>query len=195
MTNIDAFENCGCVMINNFIDAASIDIISRYLENRIKRGEWVQVHEEPNHVSNYAYYADPLIEVVLHKSLGAVENITGRELIPTYSYARIYQPGEQLSAHVDRPSCEISVTINVASKGDVSPFYTQYKENEPQEHILNPGDAVVYKGCEASHWRRRLEENQLTVQFMLHYVDRNGPNASYAVDKRPSYGMNTSHGR
>ena len=35
---------------------------------------------------------------------------TGLQLIPTYSYARIYKKGDILKRHKDRPSCEISTT-------------------------------------------------------------------------------------
>jgi hypothetical protein len=190
MTDVETFEACGCVKVDGFIDETSIAIISQYLENRIKRGEWVETAEGSDPTSKYSCYADPLVEVFLQRSLAAIEEATGKELIPTYSYARVYQPGEKLSPHTDRPSCEISVTVNVASVGEVSPIYTQYGKNNPEKHILKPGDAVVYKGCEVSHWRQPLEEGQLNVQFMLHYVDKNGPNAVYAIDKRPAYGMN-----
>ena len=36
--------------------------------------------------------------------------LIGKEVLPTYSYARLYTEGEILSKHKDRPSCEISVT-------------------------------------------------------------------------------------
>jgi hypothetical protein len=118
-----------------------------------------------------------------------VEEVSEKELLPTYSYARIYQSGEQLKPHVDRPACEVSVTVNVATKGEFSPIYIQYGNNEVCKFVLEPGDAVVYKGCEAVHWRKPLVEDQLNVQFMLHYVDKNGPYAEHVKDKRPSYGM------
>ena len=129
---------------------------------------------------------------MLQASKDAVEAATGKTLIPTYSYTRVYQPGEELKPHVDRPSCEISVTVNVATKGRFSPIYIKYKNDAPQEHVLNPGDAVIYKGCDVVHWRKPLEAGQLNVQFMLHYVDKNGPNAEYAKDKRAKYGMSAS---
>jgi hypothetical protein len=194
MTDAARFEEQGCVLVENFIDQQTISIVSQYLENKIKRGEWVERQEDGMVTTKLFYYADPLIEILLQVSKEAVEKICGKELIPTYSYARIYQPGERLLPHVDRPSCEISVTVNVATKGEFSPIYTQYGNNDPEKHLLNPGDAVVYKGCEAMHWRRPLQENQLNVQFMLHYVDRNGPNAGFAKDKRAAYGMNSNTG-
>lgn len=189
MSSADVFKKNGCVKVDQFIDDATVGIVSQYLENRIRRGEWVEGNDGKFTPSKLYCYADPLVEVLLLKCKEHVEGTTGKELLPTYSYSRVYQPGEQLVPHVDRPSCEISVTVNVATKGGVSSFYTQYGDNSPEEHVLSAGDALIYKGCEAQHWRKPLEQGQLNVQFMLHYVDKNGPYTSFAKDNRPAYGM------
>lgn len=189
MTDAEHFEKHGCVLVKNLVDEQTIAVVSQYFENKIRREEWKESLSGGDPTSKYAYYADPLIEVILTASKEAVEDATGKELIPTYSYSRIYQPGEKLSPHVDRPACEISVTVNVATKGEFSPIYTQYGQNDPEKHVLNPGDAVIYMGCDVMHWRQPLKDGQLNVQFMLHYVDKNGPNAEYAKDKRIDYGF------
>ena len=191
MTDADIFEKYGCVLVQNFVDEETISVVSQYFENKLKRGEWLEGAEGPVTVSKLFYYADPLIEVILQKSKGAVEDVVCKELLPTYSYSRIYRAGEELKPHVDRPSCEVSATINVASMGSTSPIYMKYEDAEPQKYILNPGDAVIYKGCEVTHWRDPLENDQLNVQFMLHYVDKNGPNAVFEKDKRPAYGFDS----
>ena len=182
---VEIFNRRGCVQVNQLIDHETISIISQYFENKIKRGEWKALNEDL--VTQFAYYADPLIEVLLLRCREAIEEVCGKELVPTYSYSRIYQPGEDLEPHIDRPACEVSVTVNVANTGEISPIYMQYADNPESKHLLNPGDAVIYKGCEARHWRFPMKESQLNVQFMLHYVDKNGPNAEYAKDTRPSY--------
>ena len=181
----EIFETKGCVRVDQLIDAATTKTISEYFENKIKRGEW-GVHAE-DQTTKFSYYADPLIEVLLVKCKDSIEQACGKELLPTYSYCRIYQAGEELKPHVDRPSCEISVTVNVANLGGISPIYMQYADNPEEEHFLNPGDAVVYKGCEVMHSRKLFKPGQLNVQFMLHYVDKNGVNAGYAMDNRPYY--------
>ena len=189
MTDAEHFEKYGCVLVKNFVDEQTIYTVSNYFENKIRRGEWVEVANEGDPTSRFAYYADPLIEVILQVSKEAVEDAVGKELIPTYSYSRIYQPKESLLPHVDRPSCEISVTVNVATKGEFSPIYTQYGQNDPEKHVLHPGEALIYMGCDIMHWRQPLQNDQLNVQFMLHYVDRNGPNAAFERDSRQAYGM------
>ena len=64
-----------------------------------------------------------------------------------------------------------------------------YKDNEPHSYTLNPGDAVVYKGCEAKHWRNTFKRDQMNVQFMLHYVDAAGPYVDRRFDARPNIGF------
>jgi hypothetical protein len=192
MTDAERFEKHGCVLVKNFIDEKTIAVVSQYFENKIRRGEWVEISKKGDPTSRFAYYADPLIEVLLQASKETVEDATGKSLIPTYSYSRIYQTGESLFPHIDRPACEVSVTVNVATKGEFSPIYTQYGQNDPEKHTLNPGDAVIYMGCDVMHWRQPLKEDQLNVQFMLHYVDKDGPNAEHAKDKRPAYGFDSS---
>lgn len=191
MTDAERFEKHGCVFVKNFIDEQTIAVVSQYFENKIRRGEWAEGYDGNDHTTKFGYYADPLIEVLLLASKEAVENATGKELLPTYSYSRIYQSGESLYPHTDRHACEVSVTVNVAARGNQSPIYTQYGQNDPEKHLLNPGDAVIYMGCDVMHWRQRLTDDQVNVQFMLHYVDKNGANAEHDKDKRPAYGFNS----
>lgn len=182
------FQQNGYVLAEGFIDERTILVLSKYFENRLRRGEWA-FDPEFDPTTSLAYYADPLVEVFLETGLPDVEELCELELLPTYSYARIYQKGEELKPHMDRPSCEISVTVNIASKGKPSPIYVEYGELQPKKYILKPGDAIIYKGCEVLHWRRPFQEDQINVQFMLHYVDKNGPNAEYVYDKRENLGF------
>jgi hypothetical protein len=190
---MSSFQSAGYTKIEGLVDAQTIQTISQYFENKINRGEWTAKSEiSENEASKLGYYADPLIEVMLKQCQYAIEQHTGLLLEPTYSFSRVYQEGEELTPHTDRPSCEISATINVACTGDVWPIWMQYKDKDPVKCMLSPGDAVIYKGCEVTHWRRKLPEGQINVQFMLHYVAKNGPNVKYKFDKREALGLGSS---
>lgn len=185
----ESFDSNGYVKVDGLIDLNTIKTVSQYFENKINRGEWVSKNlDEVKDSSNYGYYADPLIEVLLVSAKDEIEKQTGLSLDPTYSYSRVYQGGEELKPHTDRPSCEISATINVACTGEIWPIWMQYEDKDPVKCMLNPGDAVIYKGCEVTHWRRKLPKGQLNVQFMLHYVNKIGPNKHYKYDQRPMIG-------
>jgi hypothetical protein len=193
---MSSFQNNGYIKVENLIDKQTTKTISQYFENKIRRGEWVaQSKLSGNEASKLWYYADPLIEIMLEQCQPAIEQHTGLLLEPTYSYSRVYQEGEELKPHTDREACEVSATISVAYTGEICPIWMQYKNNDPVKCLLNPGDAVIYKGCETTHWRRPLLNGQLVVQFMLHYVAKNGPNVAYKFDKRESLALDETKRR
>ena len=135
-------------------------------------------------------YSDTLMEILLEVLCPVVENATGLKLFPTYSYFRVYQDGDVLDPHTDRPSCEISMTVTLGYQAP-KPWQMWFKiDGQPTTVDFTPGDAVVYRGIEVLHWRNAFEgENQ--AQVFLHYVDQNGPNAEWTLDKRPELGLRT----
>jgi hypothetical protein len=177
-------------VVRNFISEVDASVISRYMEYALKGALYTNRDGGPasDDPSKYARYADPLMEVMLVDSRGAVEAVVGKELLPTYSYSRVYVEGDELERHVDRPSCEYSVTVNVACNGEPWPIWMQDGDAEPTKVTFRPGDAVIYKGCEVHHWRSKMTCSRVNAQFMLHYVDKNGPFAEYEWDKRSGPG-------
>jgi hypothetical protein len=126
-------------------------------------------------------YGDPFIDTILLALLPQVENCAGMKLFPTYSYFRVYKRGDILPKHTDRPACEISVTLCLG--GDrVWPFWLE-GSNGVVNLEMAPGDGLVYRGIECTHWREAFEGDRLAQAF-LHYVDKNGPHADWKFDKR-----------
>lgn len=191
-----SFDKNGYVNINKFISSDFIQTISTYMEYCVNQNGYMDnlnymTEKLKDPTSRFSRYADPLIETILVDKLHEVEKNVGKELYPTYSYSRVYMGEDVLDAHVDRPACEYSVTVNVATLGHPWPIYLK-KEGSPQIQILlEPGDAVIYKGCEILHWRQPMPVSncKINVQFMLHYVDKVGPYADHKWDKRPSLGL------
>ncbi len=52
---------------------------------------------------------------------------------------------------------------------------------------LHPGDAVLFRGIERTHWRDAYD-GEAAVQLFLHYVDRDGPYREWKFDKRAHLG-------
>lgn len=111
-----------------------------------------------------------------------LEAILGEELIPTYSYARLYRTGDRLEPHTDRPSCDISITIQLGR----SHHYTWPIWAGSHRFDLAEGDGMLYKGCEIQHYREMCggPPNYYSGQVFLHYVRANGPHAKWAGDQR-----------
>ena len=93
--------------------------------------------------------------------------------MPTGDTISLAQP----ETHTDRPSCEISISACI-KKYDDWPFVI---ENNILE--LEEGDGLLYAGCDQKHGRPGTYKGDGMAQVFFHYVDRNGPYASFAYDK------------
>ena len=162
-------------------------------------GTWTD-KQIPN---TYSHYADHVMETLLVKMLPVMAKETGLELVPTYSYARLYKKGDVLKRHKDRPSCEISTTIHLGghpwsifidgtgADNVINEEQNLIKPNPPEgtKVILDVGDMLVYSGCDLEHWREPLE-GDVCGQVFLHYNHVNGPFAEKnRFDKRPMLGI------
>ena len=151
----------------------------------------------------YSKYGDWVMETLLMYMIPIMKAKTGMELVPTYSYTRLYEKGNILRRHKDRPSCEISTTLYLG--GDEWPIFldpsgADFVINEDAQTIkpgapkgvrvdLKVGDMLIYSGCDLEHWREPFQGN-VCSQVFLHYNHANGPYAkSNLFDKRPLLGV------
>ena len=149
-------------------------------------GVW-NAEQVPN---TYSHYADLVMETLLQKVQPLMEKYTGLKLSPTYSYARIYKKGDILARHKDRFSCEISTTLNLG--GEQWPIYLEPSGRVGQAGIkvdLEPGDMLIYSGCELEHWREEFTGKDC-AQVFLHYNKKGSKLAKEnEFDKRPFLGL------
>ena len=154
-------------------------------------------------LNTYSIYGDPTFDTLLMKMLPVMKRETGLNVVPTYSYARIYKKGDIFRRHKDRPSCEISTTLNLGgdnwdifldptgSDNVIDEYKNIHKPNAPKgiKISLKPGDMLIYSGCELEHWREPFQ-GDLCGQVFLHYNHANGPYAKTNLyDKRPMLGI------
>lgn len=196
------FQQNKYVVIKNFLDSNTSNLFYNYCVNKVLKNDFLRTQspedfrEEMDGIfgdgmtinESYACYADDLMDTLLQSSLQSMEQITGMKLSPQYSYWRMYEQGDDLQAHIDRESCEISTTLclgyNTANlKSYIWPFYIKSLDNKDLKIELEPGDMLVYKGCEVEHWRDTFKGLN-HAQVFMHYNDVNGPyNKLY--DTRP----------
>lgn len=138
----------------------------------------------------YAHYGDIAMDTLLLRVQPIMEEKINLKLIPTYSYARIYQKGNELKRHKDRFSCEISTTMNLG--GDEWPIFIEPSEevNKPGKKIvLTPGDMLIYKGNLLEHWREPFEGEEC-CQVFLHYNNIETPGSKENIfDNRKHIGL------
>jgi hypothetical protein len=168
--------------IENFLSKEEIELLNLYCEIR-HRVNPKHFFEDGISIPNSSFYADPLMESLMLKKKSLMEKETGKKLLATYSYWRMYTKYSHLKKHKDRPSCEISVTVNVGSDGTDWPIII---EDNPIH--LKTGDAAIYLGCELEHGREEFK-GDWCAQTFLHYVDADGNNKSFEKDKRLYWGV------
>ena len=213
---MNTFKKNKYQVIRGAISKEVAEIGYRYLQISAEADHWMlqngATHEKNPLIGNfkdvqvpnsYAKYSDRLMETLLIKTIDVMQKKTGLKLVPTYSYTRLYRTGNILNRHKDRPSCEISTTLNLG--GDEWPIFIDptgsnnvideykgiHKPNAPKgiKYLLKPGDMIIYSGCELEHWREPFE-GKLCGQVFLHYNHQNGPfSKTNLFDKRPLLGI------
>ena len=213
MTNIDSkkfFEENNYILIKNFLNIELCKLLYTYSITQVRAIDYKKLNCEnkfdkkwdgefgDGQVNNTYYrYGDPIIDSLLVLSLENMEHFTGKKLIPTYSYWRFYEKGDKLENHKDRESCEISTTVCLGHNySNINkeiyenynwPMFIKTKNNEDLPIAMEPGDMLIYRGCEIEHWRENLLGLN-HVQAFLHYNEKDGKyNIKY--DGRPFIGI------
>lgn len=139
------------------------------------------------------------LQTFLWALTGAMEQVTGRSLIPTYDFFRIYREGDICRVHRDRPACEHSLSLTLDYSDDVAWPLEIGKEGaagpqdivaddfgpEPMSSLaMEVGDAVAYQGTQHRHGRITENPNYWSAHLFLHWVDRDGPHVAEAFDRR-----------
>jgi len=169
-------------IVKNFLSKDEIDLLSIYCDIK-HRINVTNFDFQQSDVGDTYFYADPAMESLMLKKKNLMEKETGKKLLPTYSFWRCYTMFSSLKKHTDRPSCEISVTVNIANDGTKWPIFVDGTSID-----LNIGDAVIYLGCELCHWREEFS-GDFQIQAFLHYVDNDGKFKNYHLDQRPYWGV------
>ena len=222
-TRNDKFEKDGYLVIENLWDPEEL-----YYPVPKERGQLTYYDKNPEHfshegvenqvVGSLARYWHPQYRTIHSGVRKKLEEVLGRKLCNTYYYDRYYFPGQELTKHADRDACEISVTVHVSTnlpdnlkdwpvKIKTPDTYTdETKETimvpgDERSCVLNPGDGMIYKGCERPHWRDpmpapkprkrdwflkkigRYEEKEYYYhQIFFHYVLADGRRSHCAGD-------------
>jgi len=94
-------------LIKNFFSKEELNVYQRYCYNKLDANRDYKIDIQS---FSPAWHNDSLMNALLDTKLSTVEKESNLELFPTYAYWRYYVFGGTLKKHVDRPSCEISVT-------------------------------------------------------------------------------------
>jgi len=216
------FDKDGYVVVKELWDVE--ELYHPVPELRGQLNYWDDNPEHFNHIpvenqveGSVARYWHPQYRKIHSGVRKKLEKTLGRKLYNTYYYDRYYFPGQALSKHADRDACEISVSIHISTnlpdnlkdwefKIKTPDTYTDPKKKDtvlvPGEEralVLNPGDGIIYSGCDRPHWRdqmptpkvrkrdkllrRKQTKEYYYHQIFFHYVLQDGIRAHCAWDR------------
>lgn len=193
-------EDSGFKVINNALSSDTCKILAR--EFRMTRDI---LHFNADKNKRYPF-ADEMVEKsfswyspLCFESLAdtiikdVVSSVIGEDVVPTYSYGRIYYKGSELKRHVDRSSSEIAVSVCLDKDDSVEdwPLFLSLSDKRVEKIIQNPGDIVIYDGNRLWHWRDVYSGNEHINAFMF-YVRSNGPRSELIYDTRPALGLGST---
>ena len=163
-------------LIKNFFTINELKILQKYCYDKLDKVKIININDWDPNVFSPAWYDDSLMNSFLQYKLPLVEKKSNLKLFPTYAYWRYYVFGATLSEHLDRPSCEISLSSCI-KKYDNWPLTVEKKSFELEE-----GDAILYAGCDQKHGRPGVYKGEGMAQVFFHYVNKNGPHTKHAYD-------------
>ena len=215
-TRNEFFEKNGYLVIKNLWDVK--ELYRPVPEERGQINYWGKKLDQFNYTElemqvegSLACYWHPQYRSIHSQVRIKLENELKRKLYNTYYYDRFYFSGQALTKHADRDACEISVSVHISSNLKQSwPIWIKtpdtYMDNKKKDVVLisgeerslclEPGDGLLYKGCERPHWRntmpdeytrtwygRRIKRKDLYYhQIFFHYVLADGQRTQYAFD-------------
>lgn len=176
--------------IKNFIPEYFADYLRNYFD-LLRQNDQVPNKGDAQVENSLGIYGDPAFDTLLDMSTPFIENIVGKKLLPTYTYARIYFNDAELKPHRDREECEHSVSIFLGGEFEkLWPLWMGCQNQPPEAVVMYPGDAVVYRGSEIGHWREKFE-GKTHFQIFLHYVEAEGEYKDRKFDTRPNLGLSS----
>jgi len=213
------FEENGYLIIKNFLDKNLCTLLYHHIQNEALRlgylmenfehkdyNEGINDHihgkfDDAQAMNDFSKYGDPIFDSILDLKTQEMSELTGMDLVPNYSYHRLYTTGTELKRHKDRASCEISTTICIGYNSDYNwPMFVGPKDGERSTKgtaiNLEPGDMIIYRGCDIEHWREPFKGIN-HAQLFMHYNRKDGPYEYNEVtdkyDGRPILGLTPSH--
>ena len=214
--NMNDFKKIKYKIVRNAVDKDVINMVYKYfikkrfvaksiIDKRLISPfiDYFGIFTDDQAPNTYSHYSDIMMETLLEDLLPLMKKETQLDLYPTYSYARIYKKGDILHRHKDRPSCEVSTTLNLGGDewsifldptGESSILSRDEEEiklkdnpNKGIEVRLKQGDMLIYLGCELEHWREEFK-GENCGQVFLHYNEVKEDNNNL-YDGRPFLGL------
>ncbi len=184
MTADDSHD--GVWLLPALLQVEVLTVVQRYVNLRLASGT---MPREPGRSNAYAIYGDPLVESLFGLLTPRVSCVLTRAVEPSYGYLRVYLAGSELAAHLDRETCEYTLSLAIIGMLDGADWALHARDLSGKQikRSLMPGDGILMRGREVPHWRDILRSGWAAYAF-LHWVEQDRPDVQ-RFDGRPGLGF------
>jgi hypothetical protein len=162
----------GYVRLNRLLPASLLASVQSYLNALIAEGH---LPFNDKQARRYYRHSEPLA-VWLHQQLTpSITALVDEPLKRSYVFAGGYVGGSDLKAHTDREQCEYTVSLAVDAtpsrkRADAWPLALLDRRGQRVLARLAPGDALLFKGRELTHFREKLAADRTSTSIFFHFV-------------------------
>ena len=130
--------------------------------------------EDPQVPGAYSRGNHPQYKQIFNGIRKKLQTVLDAKLYGSFYYDRFYFEGQKLNKYIDQDSAEIIVRMNISNNLEepwpvhlkTPDTYTDKQKSailvpgEEKKIDLEPGDALIYKGCERPVWRDVIPQNK-----------------------------------
>ena len=177
-TNIEIFKKNKFLILRNFLDPHLVKFLASYY----RRGGVDKVGVTSTDWTSRNAKGDACADTLMYMIRSAVEENTGLELLPTYSFMRDYKKGDTLGRHKDGAANQVSFNVCIARDID---WELGFGDGETETLVvMEPGDAVIYQGFNLDHWREKYQ-GKSQIQVIVGFIIKDGEFDAHKFYGRP----------
>jgi hypothetical protein len=129
----------------------------------------------------------------------AMELASGAGLLPSYCHFRLYWGDDICRVHSDRPASQIACSLTLAYSDELPwalsigtrrilaavPIADDFGDEPTADVMLQPGDALLYRGVDYRHGRTTPNPNRWSAHLFMMWVERGSEHEGLAFEAVP----------
>ena len=172
----EALERDGFVSVPGFLDSLHLARLRRYYRTLVRgsgrNGMQLGDKQTPG---RHVAYNEPVARFFQFALAGAVSDIVGRPVKPTFSYSSAYVEGPGLPFHTDREQCEYTVSLLIDAWPEPDGFFPWpllFETPKGRRKVYQRvGDGLFFRGRQLPHGRLPLAGGGSATALLFKYVD------------------------
>ncbi len=172
----EEFGRCGFTNVGALVEPLHLGRLRRYYRTLVRHSGTNGVHlGDKQTTGRHVAYNEPVARFFQHQLVGAVSQIVGHPVKPSFCYSASYVQGPGLPLHTDRVQCQYTLSVLIdmwpepLSTAKWPLVLATSSGHVPVYQAL--GDGLLFLGRDIPHGRPEMRRKQFSTSLLFHYVD------------------------